>query len=56
MNPRFPVEKFGDKVRKNERTIALSMIIYVGLTGLVGIYWYVMLDSHLESKYKDEYL
>ena len=32
------------------------MIVYVALTGLVGIYWYVMLDSHLESTYKDEYL
>ena len=56
MNPRFAVDKHGETVRKEERTIALSMIIYVALTGLVGIYWYVMLDSHLESTYKDEYL
>ena len=56
IDPRMNLKRYGEKLRKNERSMALAIFIFTILIAINSIYDYSLVDDYLESKFKNDYI
>ena len=56
IDPKIKLKRYGLKLRKNEKSMALAIFIFTILIAINSINDYSLVDDYLESKFNHDYI